>query len=315
VPATRPHRPGATAALTAGALLCFAANSLLARAALGRGLADPGAYTVVRMVSGAVALAIILALMSRRPSGGSWGSALALTGYAAAFSVAYVRIPAAAGALILFPSVQASMIGLGVARGERPAARQWLGLGVALAGLAWLTLPGAEAPDATGAALMAVAGAAFGVYSVRGRGVTDPFATTAANFARGAVLAVAFGIAFAAARGVELAPSGAALATISGALASGGGYCLWYAALPGLGATRAAAVQVSVPVLAAGAAVILLDERFTARLAAAAALVVAGLALTLRTRGSAARPAAPPRLADARHGGQVHGAGSSEGRR
>jgi drug/metabolite transporter (DMT)-like permease len=286
--------------LTAGALACFAANSLLARAALRGGLADAGAYTVLRMLAGAAALLAFAALSRRGSRGGSWASAFALAAYAAAFSVAYLRIPAGAGALILFAAVQATMIGAGVAGGARPTLRQWLGTAVALAGLGWLTLPGADAPDAAGAALMAVAGAAWGVYSLRGRRAGDPYAVTADNFVRAAALALGFGLVHAALRGVSVTAPGAALAVVSGALASGGGYCLWYAALPALGATRAAVVQLAVPVVAAAGAVVLLGEPFTARLALSAVLVVGGIALTLRTRaaplhrGEAPAPARPP---------------------
>lgn len=279
----RGARPLRTAAFTSGALVCFAANSLLARAALGHGLADPATFTVARLASGAAAMPLIAFAAGRRPAGGSWGSALALSAYAIAFSIAYVRIPAGPGALLLFAAVQATMVGWSVARGARPSRLQWLGILVALAGLAVLTLPGADAPDLAGAGLMLAAGAAWGAYSLRGRGAGDPLASTAANFVRAAALSAP--VLLLALADLRAAPAGLALAAASGALASGGGYALWYAAVPALGATRAAVVQLAVPVLTAAAAVVLLGERATPRLVVSAAAIVAGIALSVRAPG------------------------------
>jgi drug/metabolite transporter (DMT)-like permease len=272
-----------TVPLAACTLLCFAANSLLCRAALGAGLADAATFTAVRLASGAVALALLLGATRRsRPSGGSWGSALALFVYAGAFSLAYVRIPAGVGALVLFPAVQATMIGYSIAKGARLPRLQWMGVLLATAGLGWLTLPGAGAPDPAGAALMALAGAAWGVYSVRGRNAGDPIATTADNFVRAAPLGLAF---LAAHAGVAHATAGGiALAVASGALASGGGYILWYALLPALGPARAGTLQLSVPVLAAIGAVLILHEPLTLRLAGAGAVIVVGVALAVTRR-------------------------------
>jgi drug/metabolite transporter (DMT)-like permease len=278
----------ATVVFTAGALGCFAANSLLARTALGRGLADPATFTAVRLLSGAVALGAIVAASGRgRPRGGGWRAALALFGYAVAFSLAYLRIHAGVGALILFGAVQATMIGWAVAGGRRPRAAQWAGVALALGGLGWLTLPGADAPDLMGAGLMALAGVAWGAYSLAGRGAGDPVATTADNFLRSAPFAA--GLLLLGARDLHASGAGVALAVASGAVASGGGYSLWYAVLPALGPTRAASVQLSVPVLTAGAAVVLLGEPVTARLALSAVAILAGIALTLRGREGSVR--------------------------
>ncbi len=274
-----------TAALTAAALACFAANSLLARSALGAGLADPATFTAVRLAAGALALPLIAALAGRgRPSGGSWGSALALFVYAAAFSLAYLRIGAGPGALLLFAAVQATMLGWSILHGQRPSAVQWLGVALALGGLAFLTLPGARgslgAVDPLGAMLMLSAGVAWGAYSLRGRAARDPIATTAANFLRASVLAVPMALALA--PRLEARPSGILLAVLSGALASGVGYSIWYAAVPRLGATRAATVQLAVPVLTAAAAGALLGERLTGRLALSAVAILGGIALSMR---------------------------------
>jgi len=268
-------------ALTGASLACFAANSLLCRAALGPRLVDPATFTLVRLASGAVALALVLGVArGRRPAGGTFGSALALFLYAAAFSLAYVRIGAGVGAMLLFGAVQATMVGWTALHGVRPRPVQVFGLLVALAGLAWLALPGASAPDAWGGAMMLGAGGAWGAYSLRGRAAGDPLATTAHNFLLGVPLAVALGLALA--RGASITPAGIALATASGALASGGGYSLWYAVVPELGATRAAAVQLAVPVLAGVGATVFLGERLTLRVVVAGVAILAGISLTLR---------------------------------
>jgi drug/metabolite transporter (DMT)-like permease len=287
-----PARRLASLALLSGAALgCFAANSLLARAALGSALADPASFTALRIVSGAGALTLILAARRKRPAGGSFSSAAALLGYAAAFSFAYVRIPAGVGALLLFTSVQVTMLGIGVAQGARPSVRQWAGVAVALAGLAYLTGPGANRPDALGAVLMVAAGASWGVYSLHGRAARDPLATTGDNFVRASALAVPLAAAVLLAQGGTLTWYGGVLAVASGALASAGGYSLWYAVMPTLGATRAAALQVTVPAIAAVGGVVLLSEPLTVRLVLSAAVILVGVVFTLS--GGARRAVKP----------------------
>lgn len=277
------------ALLTVLALVGFAANSLLCRAALAGGgrLIDAASFTGVRLLSGALVLGLLLRARGGRYQGGSWGSALALFAYAAGFSLAYVRIPAGVGALLLFGCVQATMLGTGLVRGERPRALEWVGLLLALSGLVGLTAPGATAPDFVGAALMAGAGVAWGIYSLRGRGSTNPLAATARNF----LLTVPMALVLSAVSvGVQGAPHatvrGVVLAVTSGALASGVGYSLWYAALPHLTATRAAIVQLSVPVLAATGGVVLLGEQVTARVVGAGSALLCGVLLALASRWS-----------------------------
>jgi drug/metabolite transporter (DMT)-like permease len=274
--------PARIAALTAAAMIAFAANSLLCRAALRGGAIDAASFTAIRLASGAAVLLVLARRTAREPSppAGSWPSALALTAYAIAFSIAYLEMGAGTGALILFGSVQITMIAGGVIRGERPAAAQWLGVAIALGGLVAITAPTLHAPPPGAAALMAAAGVAWGIYSLRGRGVTRPLAATAGNFLRGVPFAAAIA-AIGLAAGAWVTPRGAALAIASGALASGVGYSLWYAAVPSLGATRAAVVQLSVPVIAAAGAIALLAEPLTATLAGGGAAVVGGLALAL----------------------------------
>lgn len=289
-----------TALLTAAALIGFAANSLLCRAALGAGTIDPIAFTFVRLVSGAALLAPLAAVTRPRTpqtagSGGSWSGALALFIYAVLFSLAYVRLTTGTGALLLFGSVQATMLGVAIARGERPRAGEWAGLAVALAGLAALVAPGVTAPDPLAALAMAAAGAAWGAYTLLGRGATRPLATTAGNFVRAAPLAL--GLAAWAAFStttLRLTPSGIELAAASGVVASGLGYTLWYAALPSLTAARAALLQLSVPVIAAAAGVIFLDETPTLRLAACSAAVLGGIAIAIAARRRPTPPSASP---------------------
>jgi drug/metabolite transporter (DMT)-like permease len=276
-----------TAALTFLALIGFAANSLLCRAALENGAwrIDAASFTTVRLVSGAGVLWLLLRLRGGiGKHQGSWLSALALFAYAAGFSLAYVRIPAGVGALILFGCVQATMLGVGLFRGERPRPLEWLGLAMALGGLLVLRLPGATAPDALGATLMAGAGVAWGVYSLRGRGNADPLAATADNFLRGVPMTLGLSVLGLVWEAPRVTPAGVGLAVASGALASGVGYSLWYAALPHLTAMRAAVVQLAVPVVAAVGGVLLLGETLTARLVGAGSALLCGVFLALLAR-------------------------------
>ena len=268
------------------ALLCFAANSILARLALRSGLIDAASFTAIRLVSGALALWLLLRARGAgvRPAGrGPWIAALLLFCYAAPFSFAYLQLPAATGALVLFGAVQLTMIGAGLMGGERPHWQEWLGLGLALAGLLYLNLPGLSAPEPLGAGLMALAGVAWGLYSLRGRSAVAPLAETAASFVLATPLALLLA-AVAAAR-AHLSSVGVACALASGALASGGGYAAWYSVLPRLSATRAGTLQLAVPVLAALAGVVLLGERLTPRLVASAIAILGGVGLAI-SRGA-----------------------------
>jgi drug/metabolite transporter (DMT)-like permease len=275
---------------TAAALVGFAANSLLCRAALEGPAIDAWSFTALRLGSGAAALVLLARLVgggrARVRGAGSFASALALWLYAAAFSLAYLRLGAAVGALVLFASVQATMIGWSVARGVRPTASERAGLAVAVVGLVVLTWPGTTLPDPAGLALMAVAGAAWGAYSLRGRGSAAPLAATADNFVRSVPLALGAWAAASLASGWHVSGRGVVLAVLSGAVASGLGYCAWYVALPRLSAVRAAVVQLLVPVLAAGAAVVVLGERLGWRLLVAGPLILMGVGVAvLRKRG------------------------------
>ena len=285
-------RGGAAALLTLLALCAFAANSLLGRLALGSGAIDAASYATVRLLAGAAVLVPMAFRRGGRPSG-SWGSAAMLFAYAVPFAFAYRTLSAGTGALILFAAVQITMISAGLRSGERPGAVQWLGLALAFCGLAYLVSPGLAAPSPAGAGLMAVAGIAWGIYSLRGRRAGRPLAETAGNFARALVpAAVVSGATIASAQATL---RGVALAALSGAVASGVGYAIWYAALPRLTATVAATVQLAVPVLAAAGGVAFLAERVTARLVLASVAILGGVGLALAFRGK--KPASPAGLA------------------
>ena len=280
--------PLAPAALIgpAAAMLAFAANSVFCRLALGHGAIDAASFTLLRLAAGAVALQIICAVRGRTGRAAfrlDVRSALALFLYAAAFSFAYRELTAGTGALLLFGAVQATMIGTGLFRGERPAAAEWLGLVIALAGLGWLVSPGLTAPPPFGAGLMALAGVAWGVYSLRGRQLgNNPLQTTAANFLWAVPLGV--GLFLAGPDTPFVSTAGIGWAMLSGALASGVGYAVWYGVLPRLTATRAATLQLTVPVLAALGGVLFLRETISTRLVLASLLVLGGVALAVFRR-------------------------------
>ncbi len=270
--------------LTFLALTAFAGNSLLCRLALTQTSLDPASFTLIRLLSGALVLALILRFRStshRRPRG-QWLSALALFIYAAAFSFAYLTLSAGTGALLLFGAVQATMIFWGLRRGERFSAPQLLGLALALAGLIALVLPGLSAPSFSGSFFMISAGVAWGIYSLRGKTAGDPAAATAGNFLRATPFAVLLSLA--AWPWFHFDGVGVFYAILSGAFASGLGYVIWYTALPSLDATRAATVQLSVPVLAAAGGILLLGEPITLRFLSASLLVLGGIALVVLGR-------------------------------
>ena len=277
-----------TFGLTLLAMIAFAANSVLCRIALRHSAIDPASFTAVRLISGAIMLWIVTRLRAGKNHGaGSWTSAVALFAYAATFSYAYVSLPTATGALLLFGAVQITMIAHGLWTGERIRAWQVIGLLLAFAGLVGLLLPGLSAPPLRGAALMLGAGVAWGIYSLRGKREGDPIIVTAGNFLR----TVPIALVLAAWRFIDmpvdgLHPSGigVAYAIASGALASGIGYSIWYSALPRLQSTTAATVQLSVPVIAALGGILFLAEPVTLRLTLASFAVLGGIGLVIAQR-------------------------------
>ena len=266
--------------LTSLAMLAFAGNSLLCRVALKHTGIDAASFTTIRLISGAVMLWLVVRMRRGTYAGsGNWPSALALFAYAAGFSFAYVSLPAATGALLLFVAVQATMIGYGVWTGERLLKLQLVGLVLALGGLVGLLLPGLSAPPLYGSALMLGAGVAWGIYSLRGKGAGDPTRVTAGNFLRAVPIAMALSITTLNSSSLDTA--GIRYAVSSGALASGIGYAIWYTALPALKATNAATVQLIVPVIAALGGVVILGESITLRLVLASIAILGGIALVI----------------------------------
>ena len=271
-------------ALTAFAMIPLAANSWLCRAALRDTAIDAASFTSVRLLSGAAMLWLLLWLTGRRrvAGTGSWPSAIALFGYAALFSFAYLSLTAATGALLLFGAVQVTMIGLGLRSGERLDALQVAGVVLAFGGLVGLLLPGLSAPPLIGALMMIGAGIAWGVYSVRGKGAGDPTRVTAGNFALTVPITLVLSLIMLPTLSFDAVGFSYALA--SGALTSALGYALWYSVLPLLQSTSAATVQLSVPVIVAAGGVLLLDEPITLRLILASTAVLGGIALVILER-------------------------------
>jgi drug/metabolite transporter (DMT)-like permease len=271
-------------ALTVAAMLAFAANSILCRLALAQASIDPASFTFIRIGSAVLTLWLILHGSGKdRAVKGSWRAALALFAYAAVFSFAYVSLPAGTGALLLFGAVQATMVITGLVRGERLASLQWAGFVLALAGLAWLVAPGVSAPPIFSAVLMLAAGVAWGAYSLLGRGASDPLGATAGNFVRALSMAGVL-MVLAIASGLKVDWQGFIYAALSGAAASGLGYVIWYAALPGLSPAQAASVQLSVPVITALAGTLMLGEPITYRLVLSSLAILGGIALVIFSR-------------------------------
>lgn len=270
-----------TAILTTIAMLAFAANSLLCRLALGAELIDAASFTSVRVVSGSVMLGLII-LPRFRAHGHAqvdWRAVLMLFSYMICFSIAYLSLGAGTGALILFGAVQLTMFIVALRAGEPFSLLSWVGLTLAIGGLVYLVSPGVTAPDPAGALLMAIAGIAWGFYSLFGRTARDPMESTAYNFIYSVPLVAITSLLFI--DDFHITSSGAALAVASGAVASGLGYFIWYAALRGLSAIRAATVQLSVPIIAAFGGVLLLAEDLTMRLLLASAATLGGVAIVL----------------------------------
>jgi drug/metabolite transporter (DMT)-like permease len=273
-----------TVLLTIVAMLAFAANSLLCRLALGQQLIDAASFTAVRVIAGAVTLGLIA--LPRWRTGGrarvDWRAAVMLFVYMAFFSFAYLSLSAGTGALILFGAVQLTMFVFALRAGEHFPSWSWIGLALAILGLVYLVSPGVTAPDLLGAVLMTIAGIAWGGYSLLGKGGIDPLSSTANNFICSVPLVIITSLLFMSR--FHSSPSGIALAAASGAIASGLGYVIWYAAIRGLTATRAATVQLSVPVIAAFGGVVLLSEQITLRLLLASAATLGGVTIVLTQR-------------------------------
>lgn len=278
--------------LTCLTMVAFASNSILNRVGIANGDMDAMSFGMVRLIAGAVMLAVLVMIQSGRLSlrgDNRWVGVSALLAYTFSFSWAYESLDAGLGALILFGMVQITMFAGALFGGERPALQRCLGAGLAFGGLVWLFWPGnAASPSLFHALSMAVAGVAWGVYSLHGRGSTDPLGATAANFVLAAGLAAVFGavqLALPSSDGVpEATTFGLAMAVLCGAVTSGLGYALWYTVLPNLRSTTAAVAQLTVPVIAMLGGALLLSEAVGPRLGIAAALVLGGVLLAVTSR-------------------------------
>ena len=282
------------------ALIAFAANSLLCRMALADGAIDAWNFTAIRLLSGAACLGLIMLLQAHflkrtrlkqsslkqtalQQTGsvdktvlkekGDWLSAISLVIYAICFSVAYQALDTGTGALILFSAVQLTMIGWGIYNKERLNGVQWLALLIALIGFIYLMLPSAAMPSLSGALIMAISGIAWGIYSIRGKTCVSPLRTTGFNFLRSLVavpILALIGMSYLS----TISMTGVILATVSGAIASGIGYSIWYVAMPLLKTTQSAVMQLCVPVLAAIMGVVFLSEQLTLEFIIASSVIL-----------------------------------------
>ncbi len=271
-----------TALLLVLTLCAFAGNSLLNRAALDENTIDWASFTAIRLVSGAILLGLLFGFRHRSavlPRRDTIVPAVALFLYAVSFSFAYVSLDAAIGALILFPAGQLSLQMIGIFRGIFPTAIQWAGLLLAIAGLAVFLAPGDTAPPLVGGLIMALAGISWGFYSWAGKGAARPALATARNFVGAALLCSLLIPLLGSSEQVQ--PTGILLAIISGTITSGLGYVTWYAVLPRLSVSTAAASQLSVPAIAALGGVLLLGETLNTRFFIGSAMIFAGIGLTM----------------------------------
>ena len=267
------------------ALIAFAANSVLCRSALGGDTIDASSFTFIRLLSGALILLAVLKLRRREErtsTKGSWFAGIMLFSYAVTFSFAYNSLTTGTGALILFAAVQITMIMASLVTGNRLHISEWLGVAIAFGGFVYLVMPGVSAPSPAGFVLMTVAGIAWGAYTIKGRGSRNPLMDTAYNFLR--TLPAALLLTIVSSGYAHYSPKGIVLAIMSGAIASGIGYTIWYIALGGLSATQAAVIQLSVPVIAALGGVVFVSELITARLALTSALILGGILLVMLGR-------------------------------
>jgi drug/metabolite transporter (DMT)-like permease len=288
-----------TISLTALALIAFAANSILCRLALGNESIDAAGFTIIRLLAGALTLMGILQLRSyleardkraldqpisesASQSTGSWFSGLMLFIYAALFSFAYVSMDTGTGALILFGAVQLTMILMSIFKGERLLAIEWVGMIVAFVGFIYLVLPQLGTPSLIGFIMMSISGIAWGFYTLAGRGSKNPLGDTSYNFLR--TLPLVTVLLVVSIQQLALTTEGVVWAVLSGSLASGVGYSIWYSALRGLSSTQAAVVQLLVPMIAALGGVMFMSEVITTRLMISGGMILGGIALVVLGR-------------------------------
>ena len=276
-----------TILFTGLALIAFAANSVLCRLALGGSAIDASTFTIVRLLSGVIVLTVILNISkinsnSSPSTKGSWPASIALFLYAFTFSFAYVTLETATGALILFGSVQITMILLTIFSGNRLHISEWVGMAIAFAGFVYLVLPGVTTPSVIGFFLMTVSGIAWGVYTLKGRGSKSPIMDTAYNFLRTVPFVII--LAIITMKYAHYSTEGILLAALSGGIASGIGYMIWYIALSGLSVTQAAVLQLLVPVIAAFGGIIFVSESISLRLAVSSTMILGGILMVVLGR-------------------------------
>lgn len=274
--------PVKTIIFTGLALIAFAANSVLCRLALGEEAIDASSFTIIRLLSGAIVLLAIISINKNKAGSstrGSWSASLMLFLYAITFSFAYITLDTGTGALILFGSVQITMILLSLLSGNRLHLSEWMGVLIAFTGFVYLIFPELTTPSLTGFLLMTVAGIAWGIYTLKGRGSDNALMDTAYNFLRTfPLIAILIIITV---KDAHYSTEGILLAVLSGGIASGIGYTIWYIALGGLSATQAAVVQLSVPVIAALGGVIFVSEEVTLRLTVSASMILGGILIVV----------------------------------
>jgi len=283
-----------TILFTALALMAFAANSVLCRLALGEKSIDAASFTIVRLFSGAITLWVLIYLKSmignnksnkEKASSGSWYGSLMLFIYALAFSFAYITLDTATGALILFGSVQITMILVNTFKGNRLHLIEWLGVVLAFTGFVYLMLPGINTPSLYGFILMTISGIAWGFYTLNGRGSQNPLMDTAHNFIKTIPLIVIVGILqILIMKGIQLSKTGIFLAILSGAIASGVGYSIWYSVLPNLSVVLSAVLQLLVPVIAAFGGILFVNELITQRLLLSGLMILCGILLVILSK-------------------------------
>lgn len=290
-----------TISLTSLALIAFAANSVLCRLALGEQSIDASSFTIIRLLSGALILFIIVSFKhylsnrkqvsngldiekteSKEDSNSSWSGSLMLFIYALTFSFAYITLDTATGALILFGSVQITMILVNTFNGNRLHFTEWLGVVIAFIGFVYLMLPGINTPSAFGFFLMTISGIAWGLYTLKGRGSQNPLMDTAHNFIKTIPLVIVVGLVqLLIIKSTHLSNTGIYLAILSGAIASGVGYSIWYSVLPHLSVVLSAILQLLVPVIAALGGILFVNELITQRLLISALMILGGILLVI----------------------------------
>jgi drug/metabolite transporter (DMT)-like permease len=274
-----------TIIFTGLALIAFAANSVLCRLALGESAIDASSFTIIRLISGAMVLLGILSINRNKKDStarGSWYAGVMLFLYAISFSFAYITLNTATGALILFGSVQITMIISSLISGTRLHVTEWTGVIIAFTGFVYLIFPAVTTPSAIGFLLMTVAGIAWGIYTLMGRESKNPLTDTAYNFFR--TIPIAIILLVVTIKNSNYSSQGVLLAVLSGGVTSGIGYTIWYIALGGLSALQAAVLQLLVPVIAAFGGVIFVSETITLRLTVSAIMILGGILMVVLGR-------------------------------